>query len=130
MAEIAYILTDARQRHAEYPGTFELPPDSLLDALTPGSIVKICAEFDPERVLSNVTPLARAQWTRKVGADRAGRMDGERFWTVITAVDRGGREPVYTGTIDNDLIYSANHGLRCGDTVRFARRHILQVHQD
>jgi len=130
MPETAYTLTDARQRHAEHPDTFEVPPDSLLDALKPGSLVKVCAEFDPDRELSNVTPLTRAQWARKVGAERAANMDGERFWTVITAIDQGGTEPVYTGTIDNDLIYSANHGLRYGDTVTFTRRHILQVHQD
>lgn len=130
MAGNAYTLTDAHRRHAENPETFELPPESLLDALKPGSIVKICAEFDPDQVQSNVAPLARAQWARKVGADRAGRMDGERFWTVITAIDAAGAEPVYTGTIDNELIYSANHGLRYGDTVRFARRHVLQVHED
>lgn len=126
----AYTLMDAQQLHIEYPDTFGVPPDALLDALKPGSIVKICAEFDPERMLTNVTPIARAQWARKVGAESADNTDGERFWTIITAVDGDGPEPTFTATIDNDLIYSAHHGLGCGDTVTFARRHILQVYED
>ena len=130
MTLTAYTLTDAQQRHLENPDTFEVPPDALLDALKPGSIVKICAEFDPGRTLTNVTPIVRAQWARKVGAESAASMDGERFWTIITAVDGDGPAPTFTGTIDNDLIYSAHHGLSCGNTVTFARHHILQVHAD
>ena len=105
-----------------------VPTDEALDKLQVGSIVKICAEFDPGQKLSNVTPWYRALWARKVGAEAARGMDGERFWTIITEIRADGGEPTYIASIDNDLVYTQHHGLALGDTVIFQRRHILQIH--
>lgn len=44
----------------------------------------------------------------------------ERFWVKLTALD-GDR---LTGHVDNDLVRTDQHGLRCGDVVQFERRHV------
>lgn len=47
----------------------------------------------------------------------------ERFWVQIEAIDERG----VVGRIDNDLVYTFRHGLRCDDRILFAARHILSV---
>ncbi|EAO3414764.1 hypothetical protein E3L83_19515 [Salmonella enterica] len=47
----------------------------------------------------------------------------ERFWVLVTAVTR----EAITGTIDNDLVRTAIHGLRYNDTVSFERRHVYDI---
>lgn len=53
------------------------------------------------------------------------RITGERFWVVITAVDKEtGR---YQGFIDNCLVHSASHGLYFRDLILFEPKHIYDV---
>ncbi|ENE5752153.1 hypothetical protein ACFLMW_003778 [Salmonella enterica] len=49
--------------------------------------------------------------------------DCERFWVLVTAVTHAG----ITGTIDNDLVRTAIHGLRCDDVVTFEPRHVYDI---
>lgn len=48
----------------------------------------------------------------------------ERFWVEVTAVRVDGE---ITGVIDNDLICTDEHGLKCGDLVTFRRENVYQV---
>jgi hypothetical protein len=48
---------------------------------------------------------------------------GERFWVLIETSNNG----VYTGTVDNELAHSAQHGLRNGDLVTFDYRNIYDL---
>lgn len=52
--------------------------------------------------------------------------DVERFWVIVTHV--GG--DMLLGTIDNDLLHSDVHQLKCRDAVSFELRHIYQIFQD
>jgi len=103
-----YRLLDAWERNRAYPETFGLPDPREVAQLRPGSLAKICAEFDP-------TP------------EDVDKVDAERFWTIITAVENVEGAPLYRGRIDNDLVYTVRHGLTYGDVIAFGRRHILDL---
>jgi hypothetical protein len=47
----------------------------------------------------------------------------ERFWVHLTEIKDG----VFTGTIDNDLVFTHEHGLDYGDILSFERRHIIDI---
>jgi hypothetical protein len=57
--------------------------------------------------------------TVKICAD-----DIERFWVDVTKVNGDKLE----GSIDNDLLHSHVHQLKCSDVVTFELRHIFQVY--
>ena len=52
--------------------------------------------------------------------------DVERFWVNVTVVE-GDR---LQGTVDNDLLHTEVHQLKCDDVVAFELRHIYQIYQD
>jgi hypothetical protein len=47
----------------------------------------------------------------------------ERFWVHVTAIDGNS----LIGVIDNDLLFSEEHGLKYEDIVKFELRHIFSV---
>jgi len=56
---------------------------------------------------------------------KGGRVTGERFWVIITAVEPGtGR---YQGVVDNHLVNSDSHGLCFRDLISFEPRHIYDA---
>jgi hypothetical protein len=50
---------------------------------------------------------------------------GERFWVVITEVDKETRR--YQGIVNNCLSYSTSHGLYFRDLISFEPKHIYDV---
>jgi len=67
-----------------------------------------------EAELAEITPGAHAV---KIEAG------GERFWVKVQA--RVGDSMV--GSICNDLVFTAEHGLECDDMVEFEMRHIYAI---
>lgn len=53
-------------------------------------------------------------------------VERERFWVAVTAVEGDS----VTGRVSNDLVRTAVHGLRDGDSVTFEKRHIFGVHDE
>lgn len=51
---------------------------------------------------------------------------GERFWVEV--MERNG--DTFVGLIDNNLLYTASHGLRCDDLIRFHADHIYSTYED
>jgi hypothetical protein len=58
-----------------------------------------------------------------VNFDESEGVSGERFWVEITASEEGR----YQGIVDNELSYSASHGIYLGDLISFDYRHIYDV---
>ena len=52
--------------------------------------------------------------------------DVERFWVIVTHLQGGQLQ----GTIDNELVKTEMHRLRCDDVVSFERRHIYEIFRD
>lgn len=94
-------LIDARARHASAPESFDLPSDRRIQAVGPGSMVKIGVTFPP------------------TGEGPA----GERFWVEV--IERTGDR--FIGRVDNDLTATNEHGLRFNDEVAFFTSHILDT---
>lgn len=70
------ILINAVQRNREHPDTFWLPAEEIRQALQIGQLAKIGLEI---------------------------AHTGERFWVILTRVERGENVPRYWGRVDNDL---------------------------
>ena len=47
----------------------------------------------------------------------------ERFWTTVTAVDGD----MITATVNNDLVLTDQHGLRCDDVIEFHRDCVYSI---
>lgn len=94
-------LIDARARHALDPESFDLPSNTRIQQVGPGSLVKIGVTFPPNEE----------------------GMDGERLWVQVT--QRDGDQLV--GRVDNDLVATNGHGLQLNDEVAFHVRHILDT---
>lgn len=97
-----YTLVDAEAEHTAHPRTFAVPGIGEMLALRPGAFVKIGVRFG------------------QPFADEPVR--GERFWVRVTRMGFPMR-----GTISNDLVYTAEHGLACDDSIEFELRHVLRV---
>ena len=97
-------LRNAQQLARLRPLTFEVPVQERLDRVAPGSLVKICA----------VAP-------QHSGDVEAG---GERFWVEV--MTRQGNR--LTGRVDNQLVYTEEHGLSYGDVVAFSIENIYDVY--
>lgn len=97
-----YTLIDAGQKHRDHPESFEVPDALALLRIVPGAFVKVGAKFTSDA--PDVIPRA------------------ERFWLIVRTVGI----PL-TGEINNDLVYTAEHGLKCGDILPFELRHVLDV---
>ena len=50
-------------------------------------------------------------------------VDGERFWTVVISV-KGNK---ITGTVNNVLVFSDEHGLQFEDEVKFEKKNVYNV---
>ncbi len=98
-----YTLIDAFERSLSHPETFDFPGFDVVGRARPGDLLKIGAEFQDDQ----------SKWS------------GERFWVIVSAVEGQGAAARLTGAIDNDLQCTASHGLRLGDTISFAPRHVL-----
>ncbi|EJN05559.1 hypothetical protein [Phyllobacterium sp. YR531] len=70
------ILIDGVQRNKDYPDQFWMPPQEQRERLQAGQSAKVGLEI----------------------ADT-----GERFWVIITRVERQGESLRYWGRVDNDL---------------------------
>lgn len=60
----------------------------------------------------------------KVGFEGTATKGGEKFWTQVVEVKDG---PRYVVRIDNDLVYTAGHGISYNDLIEVEPRHILSV---
>lgn len=96
---------DALERHQQNPLTFPIPRNALKRSIRVGDLVKIGVEG----------------FESPVGDGKA--IDGERFWLRVTQV----HEQSYEGTITNDLFFTEEHELDCGDNLAFEERNILDV---
>jgi hypothetical protein len=98
-----YTLIDGVRRNRQYPNDFQIPTPAEKAMVQPGSFVKIGAEF-------------------KIHPDeKDDPIMGERFWVIVSEI-KGSR---YRGIINNDLVYTPNHGLMCDHFIDFEARHIL-----
>ena len=92
---------DGIEANRQYPDTFEIPDRETLNTLTPGDVVKVCAENEQDQ--------------------------GERFWIILTHI--GGIEDNSTlkGKVANYLVFADEFGFNFGDEIEFERRHILSI---
>jgi hypothetical protein len=126
MEILPYTLIDAEARHRANPRTFDAPSRPVIASLKPGDLVKIGAEFDVRVKLGDTDPPLRAAWEGRIGAEAAGNIGAERFWVRLTEVEKGIKGArKFRGTIENDLVYKAHHGLDDGQQIAFEGRHIL-----
>ena len=95
-----YSFTNAQQMAATNPATFSAPSMADLQAVRPGGYVKVCAEAGGQ---------------------------GERCWVAVEDVRQTPAGPLFAGRIDNNLIYTKLHGLRCGDVVVVEPFQVYQV---
>jgi hypothetical protein len=117
-----YTMIDGLAQHHRHPTTFAVPPPQALAALKAGDFVKIGVNFDPHKKQGDDPP-ARALVGAQMGADAAARVDGERFWVELTEVTA----ETLSGVVNNDLVYTAHHGLACGDAVTLRRSQVLSI---
>jgi hypothetical protein len=119
-------LIDAFEMHRLYPKTFNrLSPDEI-DLIRPGDHVKVGVNFDPAVKLSDQRGAGRSLWLAKAGEAQFNKTDGERFWVIVTEI---GAEPTarrrFKGTVDNDLVYTENHGYAYKSVIEFEARNLL-----
>lgn len=116
-----YEMIDAMAMHVANPDTFDMPDFRIIAALKPGFFVKIGVTYDPRRRIGDDAPQMQ-MWVAKVG-EIARDTSGERFWLLLETISDGH----YIGTVNNDLAYTAYHGLKFGDLLTVERRHIMDV---
>lgn len=88
-------LIDGVERNRKNPRTFSIPTLQERTGIEPGTYVK-------------------------VGVEKRGG-NGERFWVKVS----GMRGEEYEGIIDNDLVYTEQHGLEYRDVILFGPEHVL-----
>jgi len=52
---------------------------------------------------------------------------GERFWVMIANKEVTDTGIVYIGCIDNQLVCTADHGLRCGNLIQLRQENIYDI---
>ena len=67
-----------------------------------------------KRELNNLKPLD----TVKVACN------GERFWTIITEI----KKSYITVKVENDLLFTEEHGIKYGDIIRFKIDNIFSIY--
>ena len=97
-----YELTNAQKMAINHPTTFGAPDKKDLGNLMAGMHVKICANFKNDN----------DNW-----------VEAERFWVKIERIIKDEIE----GIIDNDLVFTDRHGLRCYDSIKFRPDNIYQI---
>jgi hypothetical protein len=121
-----YTLIDAEAQHRKSPRTFDVPSKVVVASLKPGDLVKVGAQFDVRVKPGDTDPPMRAAWERRIGQEVAGNVGAERFWVRLTHEERGPKGTrQFRGTVENDLVYKAHHGLDCGQEMAFEGRHLL-----
>lgn len=50
---------------------------------------------------------------------------GERFWVIVTSIDTD--EQIIKGEINNDLLFTEQHGLKCGDEVELKYSNVYSL---
>lgn len=103
-----YALIDAFERSVAHPDTFDFPGFAIGVQAQPGDLLKIGVEFE----------------------DKDASSSGERFWVIVTGVERQDGHALLRGTIDNDLQLTRHHGLSYGDEVAFEARHVLDFRSE
>jgi hypothetical protein len=98
------VFRDAQELHRRYPESFQVPSAGRLDHVAPGSLVKVCAAL----------------------GDQDDDAAGERFWVEV--LDRHGDQLV--GRVDNQLRFTADHGLALNDRIEFSLDNIYDVYDD
>ena len=101
-------LHNAQRLHEEFPDTFEIPSDQELKEIGPGDNVKIGVKIPPS-TNENLHPTMR--------------VDTERFWVEVEAVQDG----VIQGKVNNDLIFTEQHGLKCDDRVTLMTENVYSI---
>jgi hypothetical protein len=125
---MTYTMMDGVALHKANPTSFEIPSADDIAKLKAGDYIKIGVKFNPNVKIGD-DPAIRVAWEAKVGHNLT---DGERFWVKLTSDPlRELDDPVFKlcvrGVIDNDLVYTAHHGLDSGQTITVERRHILAI---
>ena len=102
-----WTLISAEQRALAYPGTFQLPPLTERQSLSPGDAAKLL--FDIE--------------TKENGQiiDRG----VDRMWVIVKTKTEHG----YLGVLDSDPGYAENLTLRLGSQVIFGPEHVIDIGQ-
>jgi hypothetical protein len=83
---VTYTLDSGVERHQEAPDTFEIPPASEREALTPGQLVKLMFRIDVD-----------------------GEVHVERMWVIVEEM----RPEFYVGVLDNDPYCTAVADRKC-----------------
>lgn len=100
---MSYKLTNAEERAAASPDTFEIPARDERRALSPGAVVKLVFLTD--------SPHA----------------PGERMWVSVTAVTEK-FDVVYEGRLVNTPV--CNVGATFGDRIVFGPEHVIAIQAD
>lgn len=98
----SFRLLEARATSIQHPDTFAVPSPQELDAIRPGCWIKVGVKFTP---------------------GPGEHCDGERFWLAVQEVDGS----AIAGTVCNDLVFTARHGLRDGDRLGVAKHHVMDI---
>lgn len=93
---------DAQQLKKEFPQTFEAPSQEELDSLKINDSIKVAVLFDSKENTATA----------------------ERFWVLITKIEND----TVTGTVDNELVKTAFHGLKLDDTITFEKKNIYSIY--
>ncbi len=105
--ENGWVLASAEDRAAAHPDTFQLPPRTARESLSPGDGAKLL--FDIE--------------TRENG--RVVDRGVDRMWVVVKAKTEDG----YIGVLDNDPGAAENLTLHEKDPVAFRPEHVAEIGQ-
>ena len=100
-----WTLVSAEERHAAYPGTFQIPSRADRETLVPGAAAKLLFHIetkDASRVIDS-------------GVDR--------MWVIVRAVTPEG----YLGVLDNNPGQSEGLNLREGDVIAFGPEHVAAI---
>lgn len=93
------------QKNREHPATFEIPSVSEKTAVKPGQFVKVGVNFVPET---------------------KDDFNCERFWVIVS--ENLSDRQVIKGLINNDLLYTDRHGLKCDGPIELPYDAILNIH--
>lgn len=100
MRESTIPFINAIEKNKEHPETFHIPALEEILAVKVGDNVKIA---------------------------NAGSCS-ERFWVQVTSIDP--KNEVIKGTVNNELIFADDHGLRLGDPIEFSFCHVFALYRD
>lgn len=94
-------LINVEQRNFANPENFKIRPFEERTSVRPGQKVKVGVEFP--QLPSGV--------------------HGERFWVHVSSKDKQG----YVGAVDNELVFTDQHGLKLHDVIRFRADNIMEI---